>query len=84
MRQGPAPLPFHGPDGIIHSGYRDVKGVRLVLSQPAFRLAVVMLLAVLAAACDPVYKTNYIFTPPESEQGKICVNQCEQIKQSCY
>ena len=59
-------------------------GVRLVFSQTAFRLVAVMLLAVFATACEPVYRTNYIFTPPESEQGKICVNQCEQIKQTCY
>jgi hypothetical protein len=40
--------------------------------------------AIFVVACDPVYRTAYTFTPPTTEQGKICMLQCEQIKQSCY
>ena len=55
-----------------------------MLAQRAFRYMAVMLVAVFAVACGSVCETVYTFTPPESERGKICVNQCEQIKQSCY
>ncbi len=31
---------------------------------------------VLAAACSPVYQTDYRFSSPPTEQGKQCANNC--------
>ncbi len=47
------------------------------------RAAAVGALFVLGS-CQPIYETTYTFRQPSTIQGKICVNQCEQIRQSCY
>jgi hypothetical protein len=35
-------------------------------------------------ACSPVYKTNYIYHPVQSEKGRACANECIKNKQSCH
>jgi hypothetical protein len=50
--------------------------------------------ALLLAACGPVYRTNYDLLPPASKEGQLCVNNvklmsdtcvanCEQMSRSC-
>ena len=34
-------------------------------------------------SCGPVYQTDYIFTPPDSDSGYHCTVQCESSKQTC-
>ena len=46
------------------------------------RLCVTGVLASLVS-CGPIHKTVYTYTPPHTTQGKICANQCEQIRQGC-
>lgn len=55
-----------------------------MLPQQAFRHMAVILVAVFVVACEPVYRTAYTFTPPASEQGRICVSQCEASHRTCY
>jgi len=33
--------------------------------------------------CAPIYKTHYIYTPPQSPKGKQCVSQCTQSRTMC-
>lgn len=44
-------------------------------------LAAVAVLAL--ASCGPVYQTTYDLQPPDTPEGKICANQCVQIRQTC-
>ncbi len=37
----------------------------------------------LLSACGPQFKTRYTYTPPHSEDGAGCVNNCETIKRLC-
>lgn len=34
-------------------------------------------------ACGPMYRTDYFYTPPESESGRTCIFQCEMLKGQC-
>ena len=45
-------------------------------------LSVILGLLVLAA-CGPVYKTNYDYKPPQTDNGRMCVNQCLNTKSAC-
>lgn len=40
------------------------------------------------SACSPVYKTDYRFLTPETDQGKVCANTCLDkltiCRSSCY
>ncbi len=42
-----------------------------------------MALPLLAAACSPVYKTEYRFQPPPTQQGQQCANHCLTTLHSC-
>ena len=46
------------------------------------RTPLVILLAMLAA-CGPRYETEITLTPPETEQGRICVAQCQGTEEIC-
>ncbi len=37
----------------------------------------------LLAGCGPIYETQYTLQPPATQQGQMCVMQCEQIKNQC-
>ncbi len=37
----------------------------------------------LSGCASPIYKTEYILQPPETQQGQICVMQCEQNRMQC-
>lgn len=56
----------------------------LIPTKYLYRLTALAGALIFLGACGPVYKTDYIFQPPASLQGKMCVNQCTQIKQSCF
>ena len=49
-----------------------------ILSLITLALAVAMLIG-----CSPIYKTNYAYTPPKSDVGKMCTSQCTQNKMVC-
>ena len=34
-------------------------------------------------SCGPVYQDQYTYLPPESPEGRSCIFQCENSKQSC-
>ena len=46
------------------------------------RLPLLVLLTALAA-CGPRYETEVTLTPPESEQGRICIAQCQNTEEIC-
>ncbi|MDX2112131.1 MAG: hypothetical protein SFW63_00105 [Alphaproteobacteria bacterium] len=35
------------------------------------------------SACGPVYETTYHFTPPPTQSGRMCANNCLLSKQNC-
>ena len=43
----------------------------------------VSLMLVALSACGPMYKTEYILEPPETQQGQVCIMQCEQNRTQC-
>ena len=47
------------------------------------RLAIMLGLTALLAACGPIYNTEYTFTPPSSARGQACVSSCEADKSGC-
>ncbi|MGD8332004.1 MAG: hypothetical protein PVJ49_21400 [Acidobacteriota bacterium] len=49
----------------------------------ALPLALIAIGCGAAAACGPVYKTNYELTPPQTAEGRMCVTQCQQTKGAC-
>lgn len=46
--------------------------------------ALLMFLGVIGAltACGP--KINYVFTPPASAEGRVCIAQCANSRQMCW
>lgn len=40
-------------------------------------------MALFVAGCGPVYKTDYRFTTPPTDKGKICANNCLDKMNSC-
>jgi len=48
-------------------------------------LSILMFIGVLIGitACEPVYKTEYAYQPPNSATGRMCVSQCNQNKSMC-
>ena len=48
------------------------------------KLALSFLLIAFLTSCGPVYKTNYTYIPPENEEGKSCIFQCDNTKLQCY
>ncbi len=47
------------------------------------KLYVLFLMCIVITSCTPVIQTFYTYTPPESFEGKKCVNDCMPIKQQC-
>ncbi|MCI5222013.1 MAG: hypothetical protein D3924_04915 [Candidatus Electrothrix sp. AR4] len=43
----------------------------------------ISILIMTMSACGPIYKTEYILQPPETQQGQVCVMQCEQNRMQC-
>ena len=35
------------------------------------------------SGCGPMYKTEYILEPPKTQQGQICIMQCEYNRTQC-
>ena len=53
---------------------------------PALRTLTVSLVSsslMFLSACGPMYRTDYFYTPPESESGRTCTFQCEMMKGQC-
>lgn len=44
---------------------------------------IILLMLVALSACGPLYKTEYTLEPPATQQGQICVMQCEQNRTQC-
>lgn len=40
-------------------------------------------LIALLSGCSPVYKTQYQFSAPTTDEGKVCANNCLDKLQSC-
>lgn len=38
----------------------------------------------LLAACGPQYRTDYLLTPPPTQSGRMCANNCLLVKQQCW
>jgi hypothetical protein len=41
------------------------------------------LLLISLSACGSLYTTEYLLAPPTTQQGQICVMQCEQNRTAC-
>ena len=48
-----------------------------------FKIAAVVLGALLLSSCGPVYKTTYTYKGPKSFRGKRCVNRCLRNRSFC-
>lgn len=46
-------------------------------------LLLVTLLSLILSACGPMYKTEYMLEPPATQQGKLCIMQCQQNRAEC-
>lgn len=45
----------------------------------------IVLFAVLAlTACAPMYSTSYRLTAPQTEEGRMCANQCLDKQSACF
>ncbi|MGB5686152.1 MAG: hypothetical protein WBM35_10080 [Candidatus Electrothrix sp.] len=42
-----------------------------------------LMLGTLLSACGPMYKTEYMMEPPTTQQGQVCIMQCEQNRTQC-
>ncbi|XCN73024.1 MAG: hypothetical protein Q3M24_22570 [Candidatus Electrothrix aestuarii] len=51
--------------------------------RPLWYTGLFLLILISLSACGPMYKTEYILEPPTSQQGKVCVMQCEQNRSQC-
>ena len=40
-------------------------------------------LALLIAACGPIYNTEYRYAPPDTGEGRVCVASCETVRKQC-
>lgn len=49
----------------------------------SLNLLSVALIGVTVASCGPIYNTTYTFSPPNSMQGRQCVNDCLAQKSHC-
>jgi|GEM_PF-2945214 hypothetical protein len=47
---------------------------------PPFKYFLLLGMALMLAACGPIYKTQYIYIPPESPEGRQCLAQCELVR----
>lgn len=47
------------------------------------RILTLLLLAITITACGPVYKTEYRFQTPPTQQGKVCANNCLDKMEAC-
>jgi hypothetical protein len=48
-----------------------------------YSVFLLILMVSLLSACGPIYQTTYTYSPPSSQTGKMCVNQCLQTKNNC-
>ena len=44
---------------------------------------IVFLSLFLLLSCGPVYRTEYTIVPPQTEQGRMCANNCLMSQQNC-
>ncbi|MCI5158463.1 MAG: hypothetical protein D3906_08480, partial [Candidatus Electrothrix sp. AUS1_2] len=42
-----------------------------------------LLILISLSACGPMYTTEFLLEPPTSQQGQVCVMQCEQNRSQC-
>lgn len=47
------------------------------------RTLVIIMGVLLLSACGPIYQTSYDYIPPKSQNGKMCLMQCQQSKMLC-
>jgi hypothetical protein len=40
-------------------------------------------IALVSAACGPIYETVYDYNPPPTAEGRLCASQCTQIGNLC-
>ncbi|MCI5149926.1 MAG: hypothetical protein D3916_11160 [Candidatus Electrothrix sp. MAN1_4] len=59
------------------------QGVRSLWHAGLLNLLLFSLLSLILSACGPMYKTEYMLEPPTSQQGKLCIMQCEQNWSEC-
>lgn len=48
-----------------------------------FSVLVILVGMFCLSACGPVYKTDYQYVPPKSNNGKLCAVQCTESKAYC-
>ena len=59
-------------------------GMKKIFSTSLWSLGIsALVMAALSGCAPPVYKTEYMLQPPKTQQGQICVMQCEQNRTHC-
>ncbi len=49
----------------------------------SIRLICFIAATLLLSACGSIYETHYFYQPPHTQQGKMCIMHCAQIKHNC-
>ena len=49
----------------------------------SIRFIVFGLLTLLFVGCGPMYETQFLYNPPDSPQGQVCISQCEMNRINC-
>jgi hypothetical protein len=47
------------------------------------KLTALVFILLVTSACGPMYNTTYQYIPPQSFEGKQCLNNCMTMKQTC-
>lgn len=51
--------------------------------KPVIKLSIFVILILSLFGCGSIYQTIYSYQPPQTQEGKVCVSQCMQIKKTC-
>jgi hypothetical protein len=62
---------------------KTTKRAKRVSGRSLWHAVLVSLMLGALSACGPMYTTEYMLSPPETQQGQVCAMQCEQNRTQC-
>ncbi|MCI5208681.1 MAG: hypothetical protein D3910_07785, partial [Candidatus Electrothrix sp. ATG2] len=62
---------------------KAIKKTRQIGGHWLWSTGLISLTLIALSGCGPMYKTEYMLEPPTTQQGQICIMQCEQNRTQC-
>lgn len=47
------------------------------------KIIVLLLTTIFTSSCGRFYQKSYLYTPPDSQDGRKCILQCRELQQNC-